>query len=369
VITVLHICADYSKQRLYKELVSALAEIGVNQIILVPVRTIGEVGAYDVQDYRNVKVVYAHILNNLDRIFFFRKINRIYDYIIKNKLVEGVDLVHAHFLFSDGGVGYLLKTRLNIPFITAVRNTDLNVFWKYLFHLRSFGLKIAKNSSNLIFISPAYAKDTKWQSFRSKIEVIPNGIKSSWFHSMSVSKLNNEAIKLLYVGDFTRNKNIPLLLNWIIKLNKRRKCSLTLVGGGGDENRILDLLKKEEYHMVSYIGRINNEDELKEIYCSHDSLILISKHETFGLVCIEALSQGLPIIFTANQGVDGYFTPGEFAFPISLDSNKEFEEAVLTICSNIDLRRDKAQIASRSFEWNIISKKYLQVYESIIHEW
>lgn len=366
-ITVLHICSDYSKQKLYKKLILSLSEIGVNQVVLVPVRTKAEIGSFDIIDNPRVKVIYAHILKKYHRLFYFLKIKRVFQFIIDNKLTAGVNIVHSHFLFSDGGVGYFLNKKLHIPFITAVRNTDINIFWKYLFFYRFFARKIVYSTGKLIFLSPSYSNQVKWRPYNSKILVIPNGISDSWLNSIPSKKNNKIKFRFLYVGSFLKNKRVPLLIKWVTKLNKKIDCSLTLVGKGGeDEKKIFNFLNYNSNDFLHYLGQINDEEELRKVYNEHDSLVLISKFETFGLVCIEALSQGLPIIYTSGQGVDGFFPKGEFAFPISNDSYVEFEEAVLTI------HRSKCQIninaieASKTFNWKSIASNYLDIYKEIL---
>jgi glycosyltransferase involved in cell wall biosynthesis len=365
--TVLHICSDYSKQKLYKELILSLAEVGTKQIVLVPVRSSDEIGAYDIVNNPMIKVIYAHILNKTHRLFYFTKIKRVFKFIIENSLIDGVDVIHSHFLFSDGGVAYMLNRKFRIPYITAVRNTDINVFWKYLVYLRNYGRKIAKSSNKLIFLSPAYANDPKWKPYGDKVLIIPNGIKDHWFNVWSREPHNSRALRFLYVGDFTENKNVHLLLQWIVQINKKIECSLTLVGGGGgDEKRILDTLNLDSFKVIKYLGRIKDENDLKAIYNAHDCLVLISRFETFGLVCIEAISQGLPILYTAKQGVDGYFATGDFAFPISFGAYDQFEDAALTIIQDLEKRRQGARDASKMFNWKLIAKKYLEIYEEIM---
>src|SRR5690606_32772754 len=60
-----------------------------------------------------------------------------------------IKMIHAHTWYSDGGVAYLLSKKYNIPYITAVRNTDLNVHYKYLLHHRKFGKEILKNANKV----------------------------------------------------------------------------------------------------------------------------------------------------------------------------------------------------------------------------
>jgi len=62
-IHVLHICSDYSQQKLYKELIIELSKKGIKQTVYVPVRSISEIGKYDISGIENIKVIYSHILS------------------------------------------------------------------------------------------------------------------------------------------------------------------------------------------------------------------------------------------------------------------------------------------------------------------
>lgn len=366
---VLHICSDYSKQKLYKELISYLAINGIKQTVFVPVRSKEEIGMYNIDNIANVKVHYAHILRKYHRIFYFSKIKTIYKYLIRNEILKDVTLIHAHFLFSDGGVGYIIKKEIKIPYITAIRNTDVNFFFKYFIHLRRYGRKIIQEAEKIVFISPAYQSlvEKKYQvNLHQKALVIPNGLKDFWFLNENSGKKQNFPLKLLYVGDFTKNKNVPRIIEFVDRIQEETSCSLTLVGGGGsNHNEIMHILKNTNDRDVKYLGRITDEKKLIELFDSHDIFIMLSFLETFGLVYVEALSRGLPIIHSKDQGVDGYFESGIFSFPCSPTSYDDFLRAIKTIKNNYQTRSNKARLSAKSFNWIEISSQYLEMYKNI----
>ena len=135
-IHVLHICSDYSQQKLYMELILELSKRGIKQTVYVPVRSEMEVGNYNVSGLPNISVIYAHILKVKHRVFYHLKIKSILANLQSTIDLSTVDLVHAHFLFSDGGVAFQINREYGIPYVVAVRNTDVNVFFKYMVHLR-----------------------------------------------------------------------------------------------------------------------------------------------------------------------------------------------------------------------------------------
>ena len=124
---ITHICNDYSRQALYRNLFKSLSRFPINQYVYVPVRTQGEVGKYLDNSYN---VFQRYILNFSDKIFFKRKINKLYKDFISCRVLLKADLIHAHFLYSDGALALKIKKKLNIKYIVAVRNTDINYFFK-----------------------------------------------------------------------------------------------------------------------------------------------------------------------------------------------------------------------------------------------
>ncbi|MCU0337083.1 MAG: glycosyltransferase, partial [Sediminibacterium sp.] len=127
-----------------------LAQKGIRQTIYVPVRSAAEIGKYDIVDIPNITLIYAHILQKKHRFLYYTKIKAIYKDLVKKVDSEEIDLIHAHFLFSDGGVALKLKQNFGIPFVTAVRNTDINIFFKYMFHLRKFGQQIMSAANEVL---------------------------------------------------------------------------------------------------------------------------------------------------------------------------------------------------------------------------
>ena len=371
-IHVLHICSDYSQQKLYKELIIELSKKDIKQTVYVPVRSISEVGKYDITGIEKVKVFYSHILSFKHRLLYQIKIKTIFADIEKQVDLKTLDIVHAHFLFSDGGVAYKIKTKYSIPYIVAIRNTDVNVFFKYMLHLRFFGREIIKASKKIVFITPAYqyliAEKYVPKKYSKKVidaSIVPNGLSPLWLEDVIINFVQTLVpLKLLYVGDFSRNKNVIQLLNVIKSFSHKMDVELTLAGGGGNDHEgVLNLLKGQEFGFAKYIGRVEGLPAMKQLYIQHHIFIMISKLETFGLVYLEAMSQGLPVIHTAGQGIDGYFKNSSCAIPVNPHSEREVTNAIERIVNNYEIASREAKKASNSFLWDEIANSYFKIYK------
>src|SRR5690606_21432024 len=160
----------------------------------------------------------------------------------------------------------------------------------------------------IIVLSPSYKNkllnlyfftNKEKEIIESKIEIIPNGVNNFWIKNFNKSpKLERnvfkETVNILYVGKFSKGKNLEQLINAITKINKKKKFNLFLhiVGhGGNNKDNIMSLIKKNNNY-IKYYGKVEDRNILLDIYRSCDIFAMPSKRETFGLVYIEALLQG-----------------------------------------------------------------------------
>src|SRR5690554_3025445 len=226
---ILHITNDYANSTVYKNLISNLDKNRIEQIVYTPVKSAKSVGGNLIElKEKNSKIIYSNILNmHLDRVLFNLKIIKIYKDIQSKVDFSKITCIHAHTWFSDGAVALKLHKKYNIPYIIAVRGSDLNQFWK-LPHLKRRGIEVLQNASKIIFITPKYRDRLLnthrvrklGESIHSNSVVIHNGLNPYWLKSTQARKSNiNQPVNLLYIGVFSEAKNLPRLLKAVEKLN------------------------------------------------------------------------------------------------------------------------------------------------------
>ena len=186
---------------LYKNLYRKLDSKNVNQSIFVPFQNNSEKRKNYVE-LKNGDFIYKNTFNTVDRILYFTKIKKSYSSLLENIDLNDIDIAHAHSLFVNGGIANELYKEHNIDFITAVRNTDLNLFFGKMIHLRKKGLEILKNALKIVFISPAYKKrlieECIPKKLKSEIEqkaiIIPNGINNYWLGNLNLNKKKTKGL-------------------------------------------------------------------------------------------------------------------------------------------------------------------------------
>jgi L-malate glycosyltransferase len=371
---IFHICSDYSKQALYNNLLTSISEKGVGQTVYVPVRSEEEIGKYCNQNLTNIDYKYSHILNKTDRLLYFKKIRKVENNILQNYVMANYSMIHAHFLFSDGGVAYKLHKKFKIPYVVAVRNTDLNIFFKYFIHLRKFALEILSNADQIVFLSPKYKEfllenyvpTELRESLKSKMVVIPNGVNDFWLDGQINEKKIETIIRFLYIGDFTKNKNIPFTIKGLKKIKgENLNVQFDIVGSGGEDEERVKSLIEENKSWINYHGRIHDQEKLKSIYNSSHIFVMPSKTETFGVVYIEALSQGLPVIYTEGQGIDGFYPEGEIGYAVKYNYLEDFILKIKLILENYSEMSVISVKKAKKFSWDKISDRYIEIYHQI----
>ena len=121
---VLHICSYFTGSKVHSELYKKLDALDVKQTVFIPIR-----GKQDADknsfDLKNTCLVYEDVLKLYHRLFFFAKIKKVTKEIQKSIDIPEFDVIHTPTVFSDGAVANELHKAYGIPFIVAVRTTDM----------------------------------------------------------------------------------------------------------------------------------------------------------------------------------------------------------------------------------------------------
>ena len=371
---LLHICSDFPNQHIYMQLINQLRALGEKQFMFSAVRSDAEAKKQPPDDGMCVRYSIQNILHPWHIPLFRTKIKMVEKTLCQTVDPKTFSIVHAHYLYSDGAVALRLKQKFGIPFISAIRNTDLNAFMRFRPDLRMIAYDILRQASALVCLTDTYRDAVLSRlpkslatEIRQKFFVIPSGVPDSWLQSSpSTIRESNGEVKVLYVGNFNKNKNVVSLIKAVKIIRTCRVSKLTLVGGGGDGlGEIKDLLRDPQYSFVTLLGPIYDAVRLRDIYREHDVFAMPSFLETFGVVYLEALSQGVPIVHTKGQGVDGLFEPSTVSEAVDA---YDPESIAIGITSASD-RRAKVhalciQEASR-FSWEKLAKKYEHIYYQI----
>lgn len=365
---ILHINSYFISSNFYKNLYDRQNEDNLDISVYVPIYKSDLDFTLKFGEYTTITRNYG----KYDRFFFKVKHKKIFNDVSKKYLINEYNIVHAHSLFSNGYVALMLKRSFNKPYVVAIRNTDVNIFFKYMIHLKKIGIEIVKEAEKVIFLSEAYRNlvldryvpQNNRQEVLNKSVIIPNGVDGFWLNNKGTSKglINENEIRLLYVGVVDKNKNLLTTINAIkLLLQKGYKVRFTVVG------KIMDygIFKRIICHnYVCYHEPIPKE-ELLHIYRNNDIFVMPSKTETFGLVYPEAMSQGLPVIYTKGQGFDEQFDEGIIGYHVNSSSSHEITYRIIDIIERYNEISENCIKLCSKFNWDLINREYNDIYREI----
>lgn len=367
-IKICHVCSNYDN--FYIDFMEQQLTRGLD--IRVFYFRAKERGTPDIKaPYLDIRLNYS----NWQRLFFILKERYVLRDFLKLYEVDKFNLIHAHTLFSNGYIAYQAKKRFNIPYIVAVRSMDVNIFLKFRFNLRNLGIDILNEAEKIIFISKSYREQviSKYvpkvlqESFLSKSLVIPNGINQFYLSNKFNREKSSfkEKLKILTVGYVSKRKNQITVCEAVERLNNIGiETEYIIIGKVLDIHAFKKILK---YPFVKYIPFLSKEELIIE-YRKADIFVMPSKKETFGLTYVEAMSQGLPVIYSRGQGFDGYFSEGKVGFSVEAMNVEEIVDKIKKIIDNYNKLSANSTRLSDKFNWVDIVNEYQVIYKNIIYK-
>lgn len=367
---VFHISNDYPYTSVYPEILNGLHESGCGrQLMYVPVREL-----FDICDppyfSENWDVKVSRDYGFFGRFFIGKRLESSSINAIKCCDIEKFDIIHAHYLFTGGGVARLIKKRKKTPYVCTVRGTDINFYLK-MPHLRGLAKKILLEADRVTFLSPSQMAATfsrlgdfkDLESIKNKTVIIPNGVSEDWIKNLGSPRMSSdsETLRLLFVGELTRNKNWKSVVACHQLLVRRGISSvLTIVGDG--EDRALVATTARQDPSIKFNGFVAGVDSLIQLYRQNDIFVMPSYSESFGLSYLEAMSQGLPVIYSRNQGIDGFFPDKAIGSGVDPDSPEEMAEKIVDLWKNINHISSRCLNELPAFSWNNVVKSYFKTY-------
>ena len=178
-MNILHINCNYMDSQLHQNMIETLNKRKINNTVFVPLKKM-EGHIVKPKDYVVPKVCFK----NIDRFFYHIKQKKILKCVEDTFDIDSFSCFHAYTVFTDGNVARTLWKKTGIPYVVAVRNTDVNLFFKRLFYLRKTGINVLKDAKAIFFLSETYQKEVLDnyvpEKFKKQISeksyIVPNGI-------------------------------------------------------------------------------------------------------------------------------------------------------------------------------------------------
>lgn len=363
---VLHICSDYSGSKVHYNLYRSLDKLIDSQTVYAYYDS-NIISANNSFSTSRSEVVYDDILNQYLRKIYPLREWWVY-YNLKKKInPSSYDCIHATTLFGDGGIAFKIYKKYRIPYIVAVRSTDILYIDKYPNLLLSYVKRIIDHASSIVFVNQtAYNHfesfaplSTVWARNADKMIVVPNGINDYWIDNIfEGKKINNH--KIGYAGLFYKRKNVIRLIEAVCKLRSEfPDLQLDIAGDNGPDEAEINRLS-EKFDFIHLNGRITEKKQMLDFYRRNSIFAMPSWGETFGLVYVEALTQKMRLLYSKGEGIDGLFADvGVGVNPFSVDS---ISAGLRELIVNFDNYTGANNIKYGNLRWESISSQYMNMY-------
>lgn len=290
------------------------------------------------------------------------------NFLLAEKEFGKINLIHCHVSYPAGYVGMKLSEKYNIPFIISEHMGPFP-FERFLENGKiSDDVQLPlKKAKKVISVSNALAESIK--SYGIEIpEVIPNMVNENAYFP-GTYKDRNDKFVFFTLCNMIDSKGIPDLLNAIKIVLKKNICvEFRFAGDGVDLEKYIKFTKENNMDdFVKWLGQLNYEQKLSE-YQNCDCFILTSKHESFGIVFVEALACGKPVIATKCGGPEDIINDKN-GLLVKTGNVEEISKAILYMADNTD-KYDSQKIREdflNRFSRKVVTEKIVNIYKECLN--
>jgi D-inositol-3-phosphate glycosyltransferase len=296
------------------------------------------------------------------------------------------DLVHSHYWLS-GRVGKWAQESWTIPHVFmfhtvgAVKNSTVGSEKEP--ELRTVTEKHLARSCDRILVATEKERDHLIQHYGASpqmIGVVPCGVNLDLFSPRDKAKARQELgfaqdeSIVLFVGRFAPLKGIDRLMEAMRHLQHHQRLRLIIVGGDGRDAPEFQGLQKLARNFgiqegVTFVGRIE-QDNLPAYYSAANVLVVPSYYESFGLVALEALASGTPVVATKVGAMESILKAGTTGHVVSNGSPRLLAKGIEKFISGSNgLSAHELRASVLRFSWSNVASAMIDQYAAVLREW
>jgi L-malate glycosyltransferase len=291
---------------------------------------------------------------------------------------EGLDLLHVHYAIPHATSAWIAREMLGpehpVRIVTTLHGTDITLvgqernFWEIT--------RFSINKSDGITAVSDYLKRETVDAFRvpaDDIEVIPNFVDSRLYgrdrHPCWKNTFLRDGEKMvLHVSNFRPVKRIRDVVQIFARVAAEVPSRLVLVGDGPDRTEAIEEARARGItDRVVFLGK---QDSVAEIMACADLLLLPSTNESFGLVALEAMASGVPVVATNAGGLPEVVETGLTGYLGEVGAVEEMADGAIHILRDDERWRRMSQAATESavgrYGVDKVIPQYERYYERIL---
>ena len=310
--------------------------------------------------YKNYNFIPKHpLMFNI----FDKRMEKLYKEIVKK---EGkVDIIHAQSSLWGGISASYIAKKYNIPLVITEHSSIKR--GKYV--RESYYKRIVdsyKSADAIIAVGNGLKNEIEELTYRRDIKDIGNLVDLSLFDIRDI-KDNKDEFIFFSLAFLEGEKGFDTLIKSFSRKFKNKKARL-IIGGDGSQREWLEGIAKSENieSQVTFVGALSRE-EVSKYMNKCDAFVLASRYETFGVVYIEALASGKPVIGTFNGGAEGIINEN-VGILTEIDNVDKLSDAMEYIEKNYKKYNKESlrKYCTQKFSSNVIINKIINVYKELM---
>lgn len=299
---------------------------------------------------------------------------------------RGFDLLHIHTPFIAHYSGLALARRLGIPTVESYHTFFEQYLDKYVPLIPAAWLRLAARYFSAAQCNDVDALAVPSQAMlavllrygvKTRAAVIPTGIELDRFSrgDGAVFRARHgipmDRPVLVHVGRLAFEKNIDFLLRMLVRVKRQVPEVLLVVAGEGPARRGLEVQARGLglTDNCLFVGYLSRDGALEDCYRAGDAFVFASNTETQGLVLLEALALGVPVVSTAVMGTAEVLAEGGGCL-IAPEDELAFAAQALRVLGDPDLRADlrrQARDYAQSWSAPVMADRMLAFYADVLH--
>ncbi|HWM50175.1 MAG TPA: glycosyltransferase family 4 protein [Thermoplasmata archaeon] len=289
-------------------------------------------------------------------------------------LASGADIIHAHSYGQFPTFAGSLASALDHSILIVTPHSDAGrPSWTKSVFDRVVPRLTLKAATRVIAVSEHEAASLINLGVpRDRIRVIPNGVDLGEFAEVGTRK-DRDGLVGLFVGRLDPDqKGLDVLVRAMSKLPQNYPLRLRLVGedwGGAELLRHL-AQRLGVADRVTMVGKVPRPEVVRE-FAEADFLVLPSRFEPFGIVLLEAMAAGLPVVASRVGGIPEIVSEGETGLLVEPDNPDALAEALRLLCQNESLRFSMGRSARervKRYAWDSVVPRILSVFAEALQE-
>lgn len=291
--------------------------------------------------------------------------------VIKN---EKLDLLHVHYAIPHAVCAILGRDMAgsNIGIVTTLHGTDITVLGSDASLKESIRYGIEK--SDIVTAVSDSLRDQTYELIKpdKKIETVYNFVDEREYHPQDSTKLKAELglaadeKVLIHVSNFRSVKRVQDVIETFSLARQQLDCKLMLVGDGPEMSRIIQQVR--DLGLEDHVLFLGKRDSTAEFYNISDIKILLSEKEAFGLVLLEAMACGVPVIGSNIGGMPEIIEPGINGYLVELGDTQKAAQYVVEMLSDETKLQKLRQGALKTVAERFHSSKILEQYEGLYEQ-